>query len=111
MIIVNIAQPLTIILLLALTGLLIYWGKEAKKPQIPAVMLVIFLALVLMHSIQLNMVENGGVEYNIVLKCIPIDLIFVLLYFFAYLWVDDVAAKALNKKNIDSSMDWFWKKV
>lgn len=109
--IINISQPFTIILLVFLTILLVFLGKEVKKPQIPAIMLIVFLAFVLMHSIQLNIVENNSFEYNILLKCIPIDLIFVLIYFFSYLWVDQLAAEALNKKNLDNSLDWFWKKV
>lgn len=109
--IINVSQPLTIILLAALAVLLVFLGKEVKKPQIPVVMLFVFLALVLMHSVQLNMVDVNSIEYNVILKCIPIDLIFVVIYFFAYLWIDQIQAEALNKKNLDNSLDWFWKKV
>jgi len=109
--IINVSQPLTIILLVALAVLLVFLGKEVKKPQIPVVMLFVFLALVLMHSIQLNIVDVNSIEYNVILKCIPIDLIFVVIYFFAYLWIDQIQAEALNKKNLDNSLDWFWKKV
>lgn len=109
--IINVSQPLTIILLAALAVLLVFLGKEVKKPQIPVVMLFVFLALVLMHSIQLNIVGVNSLQYNVILKCIPIDLIFVVIYFFAYLWLDQIQAEALNKKNLDNSLDWFWKKV
>ena len=44
MIIIDISQPLTILLLLAVAVLLVFLGKEVKKPQIPAVMLFVFLA-------------------------------------------------------------------
>ena len=109
--IINVSQPLTIVLLVALAVLLVFLGKEIKKPQIPVVMLFVFLAFVLMHSIQLNMVNINTTEYNILLNCIPVDLIFVVVYFFAYLWIDQIQAEALNKKNLDNSLDWFWKKV
>ena len=35
----------------------------------------------------------------------------ILITFFAYLWVDDLEAKANNKKSIDNSLDWFWREV
>ena len=39
------------------------------------------------------------------------DLIFVLLSFISYLWIDDIEAKVKKKKSIDNSLDWFWNKV
>lgn len=111
MIIINVSQPLTILLLLTIAVLLIFLGKEIQKPQIAAVMLIVFLAFVLMHSIQLNMVNDVSTEYTTLLKCIPIDLAFVLLYFLAYLWVDQISCEALKKKNLDNSLDWFWKNI
>ena len=44
-------------------------------------------------------------------RCIAIDFVFILISFFSYLWVDDIEAKAKNKKSIDNSLDWFWKNV
>lgn len=44
-------------------------------------------------------------------RCIAIDFVFILISFFAYLWVDDIETKKLGKKSIDNSLDWFWKKV
>ena len=44
-------------------------------------------------------------------KCIALDLLFILITFFAYLWVDDIEAKANNIKSIDNSLDWFWKEI
>ena len=39
------------------------------------------------------------------------DFVFVLITFFSYLWVDDIEARAIGKRSIDNSLDWFWKKV
>jgi len=39
------------------------------------------------------------------------DLIFILLSFISYLWIDDIEAKVKKKKSIDNSLDWFWNKV
>ena len=41
-----------------------------------------------------------------------LDFIFLLLTFLAYLWADEVEAKAFNKKTINSKgINWLWKQV
>ena len=41
-----------------------------------------------------------------------IDYVFLLVTFLAYLWADEVEAKALNKKALNSKgIDWLWKQV
>lgn len=109
----NITEPVTLILLLAATVLLIFLGKEIKRPFVPAIALVFFLILVIVHSVQLaNLPENVIDEYkSIIMTCISVDLIMVLITFFAYLWIDDLSSKFYKKKNIDNSLDWFWNKV
>ena len=113
MFIFDITQPLTLILLLAATVLLIFLGKEVKKPVVPAFALIFFLVLVAVHAIQLGNIPvvNYDLYHSTLLGCITIDLIMVFLTFFSYLWVDDVAAKFYKKKSIDNSLDWFWKQV
>jgi hypothetical protein len=65
-----------------------------------------------MHVIQLLTLSSEYTEYSSVISgCIAIDFVFILVSFFAYLWVDDIEAKDTNKKNIDPSLDWFWKKI
>ena len=65
-----------------------------------------------MHVAQISTLSE---EYRYMLttlsRCIAIDFVFVLITFFAYLWVDDIEAKAEGKKSIDNSLDWFWRKV
>ena len=43
--------------------------------------------------------------------CIAFEITMVLLTFFSYLWVDDIASKFYKKKSVDNSLDWFWKQV
>ena len=41
-----------------------------------------------------------------------VDFAFLLVTFLAYLWADDVEAKAQNKKTINSKgIDWLFKQV
>lgn len=113
MFIIDVTQPLVMLLLTAATGLLIFLGKEIKKPVAPAFALVIFLVLVVMHSIQLGLIPEATYEqdYKTLLGCLSYDLTMIFVAFFGYLWVDDIAARFYKKKSIDNSLDWFWNKI
>lgn len=112
MFIVDLTDPFTLILLLIATILLIFLGKEIKKPHAPAVALIFFLALILMHSIQLTMPEASVEEiHSVLVGSMTMDFVMIFISFFGYLWVDDIAAKFYKKKSIDNSLDWFWNKV
>lgn len=110
MIFVDLTNPRILLLLLTATVLLIFLGKEIKKPYIPALALVAFLILLVIHTIQLFMPDLANIQaaakYSIVL-----DLIMVFVTFFSYLWIDDIACKEYNKKSLDNSLDWFWSKI
>ena len=113
MYIFDVTNPMTLVLLLAATVLLIFLGKEIKKPHVPAIALVFFLMLVVIHSVQLARIPEAIYEeyHNTLLGCLSFDLIMIFVTFFGYLWVDDIAAKFYKKKSIDNSLDWFWNKV
>ena len=113
MFIINISDPITLLLLLIATVLLIFLGKEIKKPHAPAATLIFFLLLVLMHSIQLCYIPESNYEmyHSMLLKCVTIDLVMVFITFFGYLWIDDISCRFYKKKSIDNSLDWFWKQV
>lgn len=110
MYILNLTHPYAIIIALSITIIAIIVGKEFKKSIIPGICLFIFLGLILIHIFQLATVAD---EYYrvIVTKSLSVDATMILLSYFAYLWVDDIEAKEKNKKSIDNSLEWFWKKV
>lgn len=110
MFIINVSEPFAIILLLAITVLLIFLGKEIRKPVAPGIALVVHLGLAVMHAIQMGFAETSEI-YHTIVNCITIDAVMILISFFAYLWVDDIACKFYKKKSIDNSLDWFWNKV
>lgn len=113
MFLVNVSEPITLLLLTLATVLLIFLGKEVKKSFVPAFTLFAYLLLVLLHSIQLaNLTEElHDIYYMVLIRCISIDCIMIFVSFFAYLWIDDIAAKFYKKKSIDNSLDWFWNKI
>lgn len=113
MFIIDVTNPLTLVLLLVATALLIFLGKEIKKPHAPAISLILFLVLILIHSIQLVVIPEVNYEAyrSTLLGCITVDLIMIFIAFFGYLWIDDIACRFYKKKSIDNSLDWFWKQV
>lgn len=112
MFIFDMSNPLTLLLMLIATALLIFLAQEIKKSYINAIVLFVYLILLVIHVTQIVTLSE---EFRYMLKtlsrCIMIDFVFVLITFFAYLWVDDIEAKAEGKKSIDNSLDWFWKKI
>ena len=110
MLLLDTTQPLTVILLLTATVLLIFLGREIKKPIVPASALIFFLVVLVGHTIQLVLPQYEP-YYVTIRYCIAFELVMVFITFFSYLWIDDIASKLLNKKNLDTSLDWFWKQV
>ena len=112
MFIFNISNPITLILMLAITLILIFLGKETKKGYIVAIALFIFLALLIMHVVQLlTLAPEFAENKSILTNCLAIDFTMILLSFLSYLWVDDIESKTGKKKSIDNSLDWFWSKI
>ena len=112
MFILNIANPLTLFLIVLAVALLIFLGQEVKKSIAVALPLFAFLILLIIHVVQVVTLSEEYISLASTLyKCIALDFIFILITFFAYLWVDDIEAKANNIKSIDNSLDWFWKQI
>ena len=112
MFIFDISNPLTLILMLAATVLLVFLAQEIKKSYVAAIMLFAYLVILVVHVAQIaTLSEEFRYMISTLSRCIAIDFVFVLITFFSYLWVDDIEAKVSGKKSIDNSLDWFWKKV
>ena len=112
MFIFDISNPLTLILMLAATVLLIFLAQEVKKSYVAAIMLFAYLVILVVHVAQIaTLSEEFRYMLSTLARCIAIDFVFVLITFFSYLWVDDIEPKTSGKKSIDNSLDWFWKKV
>ena len=108
----DISNPLTLILMLAVTVLLIFLSQEVKKSYISAIMLFAYLIILIVHVAQIaTLSEEFRYMVTTISRCIAIDFVFVLITFFAYLWTDDIETKVKGKKSIDDSLNWFWKKV
>ncbi len=112
MFIFNIANPITLILMLAITLILIFLGKETKKGYITAASLLTYLVLLIWHVIQIMTLAPDLEETKSVLtSCLTIDFVMILLSFLSYLWVDELESRTGKKKSYNSGMDWFWGKA
>ena len=112
MFVFDITNPITLVLMLAATILLIFLAQEIKKSAISAIVLVAYIGILVVHVAQLTSLQEEFRYLSETLsRCIAVDFGFILVSFFAYLWTDDIEAKAKNKKSIDNSLDWFWKKI
>jgi hypothetical protein len=112
MFIFDLTNPLTLLLVVLATALLIFLGQEIKRSSVAVVPLISFLALLIVHVVQVSTLPTdyaylAGTLY----KCLAIDFLFILVTFFSYLWVDDLEAKKNNIRSIDNSLDWFWKEI
>jgi len=110
MYIVDLSQPYTIIGALMITLLFIILGKEFKKSLLPAIPLFLFLILLLIHTFQ-STVLTDLVYKSMVTVSMGVDACMIFLSYISYLWVDDIETREKNKKSIDNSLDWFWKKI
>lgn len=108
----DISNPLTLLLMLAVTILMVFLAQEVKKSIVVAVMLLFYLVLLVVHVAQVaTLSEEFRYMLSTLARCIVIDFIFVFISFFSYLWVDDIETKKMGKKSLDNSLEWFWKKV
>lgn len=110
MYIINLTSPYAMLGALVYTLFFIILGKKIKKSILPAIALFTFLILISVHTVQLTMLVDT-IHRSIVISSMTVDSVMLLLSYISYLWVDDIEAKAKNKKSIDNSLDWFWKKI
>ena len=110
--VVDLTDPLTILLCLAAIIFSIILGHETKRAFVPAVALVMCVILLVIHAFQLFVF---GESYAIYREAISASLIYdfglILVTYLSYLWIDDIESKFRNKKSIDNSLDWFWSKI
>ncbi len=112
MFIFDISNPLTLILMLAATVLMIFLSQEIKKSMIGAVTLFAYLVILIVHVVQLvTLPAEFRYLVSTLSRCLVIDFVFILVTFFSYLWVDDIEAKTFGKKSVGNTLDWFWKKI
>ena len=109
---INFTNPVILLVVTLVFVLLLILAKETKKSLISAIILFAFIFLLVAHAIMyLTGSELSAEVLSNISFTMVFDLIFILLSFISYLWIDDIEAKVKKKKSIDNSLDWFWNKV
>lgn len=107
----NTSNPITMLVIVAVMALVITLSRKAEIVW-PLILLMIGITgYLIYHSVQLDSLEKGSELISIVYHCIACDLIYMLITFISYLWVDDIVAKKKKLKSYDDSLSWFWNKL
>lgn len=109
----NTSEPIMILIYTLIIAAIIFISKETKNPALIFIVLFAVICMLINHSIILESLnaETQKERISEVYHCIGMDLIYLLLCFISYLWVDDLSAKKKNKKSYDDSLSWFWEKL
>lgn len=108
---INLTEPFALFIALLLFVLVLWFSYQSKKSVITGIMLFIFIAILVLHALEFSMGNLTTEGISITIRSIIFDLVFILLSFISYLWVDDIEAKVKKKKVIDNSLNWFWGKI
>ena len=107
----NTSAPIAILVVTLVISGVIYFSRNAEIawPLIIAMAIIVFCLIY--HSVVLDSLEKGSEQISVVYHCIACDLIYMLISFISYLWVDDIIAKKKKLKSYDDSLSWFWNKL
>jgi len=108
---INFSDPLSVFIALLLFVLILWFSKQSKRSVLTGIMLFFFIAMLIGHSTQFAIEGLESPNTTSVIYSIIYDLVFILLSFISYLWMDEIEAKAKKKRSIDNSLKWFWSKV
>lgn len=108
--IIDISNPITLLLVLAILIGVIFLGKSTKNSILSMLMLIFFLGLLIYYVVLLRNPAMTDIR-TVIVNCMLINFIFVFISFISYLWIDDIEAKKKHKKSVDNSLDWFWRET
>ena len=107
----NTANPLMILIIVAIMALAIVLSRKVEMVWPLIIVMIGITAYLIYHSILLDSLEKGNELISDVYHCIACDLIYMLITFISYLWIDDIISKKKKLKSYDDSLNWFWNKL
>ena len=125
--IINFANPIHVVVALVLVLLCAFLAQQYKKNTIPCVVLLVFLAILVGHTIELSAL-NDVADITPFAVSIAVDEIFIFISFLFFIWLDKIqieATKTTKGKKTKSDkkdkadekviekdgLDVLWKKV
>ena len=109
---IDLSNPFNVLIALILFVLTLILAKETKRSTLMCIMLLVFLTIIVGHTIEYILMPDIPQEISkILINSITTDYIFVFLSYISYLWLDNIECVDKKEKSIDDSLRWFWKKV
>ena len=125
--IINFTNPIHVVVALVLVLLCAFLAQQYKKNTIPCIVLLVFLAILVGHTIELSAVSNAADIMQFAVS-IAVDEIFIFVSFLFFIWLDriqvettkttkDKKTKSVKKDKKDEKvidedgLDVLWKKV
>ena len=121
--IINFANAIHVVVALVLVLLCAFLAQQYKKNTIPCVVLLVFLAILVGHTIELSAL-NDVADITPFAVSIAVDEIFIFISFLTFLWLDRIQVEESKKKKSNKKskkddetviekdgLDVLWKKV
>ena len=107
----NTSNPLMILAITIIIALVIFVSRKSEMTWPLIIAMVAIIGCLIYHTVSIDDLQKGSEEISTLYHCIACDLIFLLISFMSYLWVDDIMAKNKKLKSYDDSLSWFWDKL
>ena len=107
----NTSNPIMIISIVLVISLIIFISRKAEIAWPLIIVMAVIVGYLIYHSVKLDNLEKSSELVTTVYHCLACDLIFMLISFLSYLWIDDIVAKKKKLKSYDDSLSWFWNKL
>lgn len=120
--IIDFTNPIYVVVALVLVLLCAFLANQYKKNTIPCIVLLVFLTILVGHTIELSALEDTA-NMTAFAVSIAVDEIFIFVSFLMFLWLDKIqvetnkasASKKTNKKEEKviekDGLDTLWKKI
>lgn len=108
---INFTDPFTSLVALSIFLLTLFLSRELKRKWPMMLVLFAILLIACTNTVEYFMAHGNALYLKTIATCIGIDFAYTFVSFIAYLWMDDIESKERKQKSINSSLDWFWKKV
>ena len=123
--IIDFTNPIYVVVALVLVLLCGFLANQYKKNTIPCIVLLVFLAILVGHTIELSVLADTA-NLAVFAVSIAVDEIFIFISFLMFLWLDKIqveaskttkggkkSTKSKNQEKIieKDGLDVLWKKV
>ena len=123
--IIYFTNPIYVVVALVLVLLCAFLANQYKKNTIPCIVLLVFLAILVGHTIELSVLADTA-NLAVFAVSIAVDEIFIFISFLMFLWLDKIqveaskttkggkkSTKSKNQEKIieKDGLDVLWKKV